>query len=66
MDDKSAHKLLGDSFRRQLLMDGGFSTVSFICSKSDDISKLTVNHAFYMCLSGLDKFEAKTTAQRRI
>lgn len=38
MDDKSAHKLLGDSFRRQLLMDGGFSTVSFICSKSDDIS----------------------------
>lgn len=38
MDDKSAHKLLGDSFRRQLLMDGAFSTVSFICSKSDDIS----------------------------
>lgn len=38
VDDKSAHKLLGDSFRRQLLMDGGFSTVSFICSKSDDIS----------------------------
>lgn len=38
VDDKSAHKLLGDSFRRQLLMDGAFSTVSFICSKSDDIS----------------------------
>lgn len=38
MDDKSAHKLMGDSFRRQLLMDGAFSSVSFICSKSDDIS----------------------------
>lgn len=38
MDDKSAHKLLGESFRRQLLMDGAFSAVSFICSKSDDIS----------------------------
>ncbi|KAA8898231.1 hypothetical protein FN846DRAFT_910178 [Sphaerosporella brunnea] len=38
VDDKSAHKLLGEGFRRQLLMDGGFSSISFICSKSDDIS----------------------------
>lgn len=38
VDDKSAHKLLGDGFRRQLLMDGGFSSISFICSKSDDVS----------------------------
>jgi hypothetical protein len=38
VDDKAAHKLMGDGFRRQLLMDGGFSSISFICSKSDDIS----------------------------
>ncbi|KAF8438219.1 hypothetical protein BGX38DRAFT_1273714 [Terfezia claveryi] len=38
VDDKTAHTLLGQTFRRQLLMDGGFASVSFICSKSDDIS----------------------------
>jgi GTPase SAR1 family protein len=37
-DDKSAKTLLGDSFKRQLKMDGGYSAVSFICSKTDDIS----------------------------
>ena len=39
VDDKSAKTLLGDSFKRQLKMDGGYSSVSFICSKTDDISR---------------------------
>lgn len=38
VDDKAAKTLLGDSFKRQLKMDGGFSSVTFICSKTDDIS----------------------------
>ncbi|KIW97825.1 uncharacterized protein Z519_01409 [Cladophialophora bantiana CBS 173.52] len=38
VDDKSAKTLLGDSFKRQLKMDGGLSSVTFICSKTDDIS----------------------------
>ncbi|GFF42819.1 nuclear GTPase SLIP-GC [Aspergillus udagawae] len=38
VDDKAAKSLLGDSFKRQLKMDGGFNTVTFICSKTDDIS----------------------------
>ncbi|KAL9114844.1 MAG: hypothetical protein Q9227_001087 [Pyrenula ochraceoflavens] len=38
VDDKAAKSLLGDSFKRQLKMDGGFSSVTFICSKTDDIS----------------------------
>ena len=38
VDDKAAKFLLGESFKRQLKMDGGFSTVTFICSKTDDIS----------------------------
>ena len=38
MDDKAAKTLLGETFKRQLKMDGGFSTVTFICSKTDDIS----------------------------
>lgn len=38
VDDKTAKSLLGDSFRRQLKYDGIYSAVSFICSKTDDIS----------------------------
>jgi hypothetical protein len=38
VDDKSAKSLLGDTFKRQLKMDGGFDSVTFICSKTDDIS----------------------------
>ncbi|KAL9618945.1 MAG: hypothetical protein Q9160_006409 [Pyrenula sp. 1 TL-2023] len=38
VDDKAAKSLLGDSFKRQLKMDGGFSSVTFICSKTNDIS----------------------------
>ncbi|KAK4109597.1 hypothetical protein N656DRAFT_839036 [Canariomyces notabilis] len=38
VDDKTAKSLLGDSFRRQLKYDGAYSAVTFICSKTDDIS----------------------------
>lgn len=39
VDDKAAQKLLGDTFKRQLKFDGTYSAVTFICSKTDDISK---------------------------
>ncbi|KAJ8108981.1 hypothetical protein ONZ43_g6263 [Nemania bipapillata] len=38
VDDKTAKTLLGDTFKRQLKYDGTYATVSFICSKTDDIS----------------------------
>lgn len=38
VDDKAAKSLLGESFKRQLKMDGSFNSVTFICSKTDDIS----------------------------
>lgn len=38
VDDQAAHTLIGNSFKRQLKFDGGFSNVTFICSKTDDIS----------------------------
>ncbi|KAI3323344.1 hypothetical protein HD806DRAFT_496329 [Xylariaceae sp. AK1471] len=38
VDDKTAKSLLGGSFKRQLKYDGTYSAVSFICSKTDDIS----------------------------
>lgn len=38
VDDKTAKSLLGDSFKRQLKFDGTYSAVTFICSKTDDIT----------------------------
>lgn len=38
VDDKAAQNLLGDTFKRQLKYDGNYSAVTFICSKTDDIS----------------------------
>lgn len=38
VDDKTAKTLLGNSFRRQMKYDGNYSAVTFICSKTDDIS----------------------------
>lgn len=38
VDDKAAKSLLGDSFKRQLKLDGTYDNVTFICSKTDDIS----------------------------
>ncbi|TGO22096.1 hypothetical protein BPAE_0182g00030 [Botrytis paeoniae] len=40
VDDKAAKSLLGESFKRQLKYDGQFSRITFICSKTDDISVL--------------------------
>ncbi|KAL8408226.1 hypothetical protein RB594_006862 [Gaeumannomyces avenae] len=38
VDDKSARNLLGRTFRRQLKFDGTYNAVTFVCSKTDDIS----------------------------
>lgn len=38
VDDKTSHQLLGDTFRRQLQFDGVFDNITFVCSKTDDIS----------------------------
>lgn len=38
VDNKTAKSLLGESFKRLLKMAGGFNSVTFICSKTDEIS----------------------------
>lgn len=38
VDDKVARDLLGGHFKRQMKFDGMISNVTFICSKTDDIS----------------------------
>ena len=35
VDDKTAKDLLGEHFRRQLLMDGQYGAISFVCTKTD-------------------------------
>lgn len=37
VNDKMAKDLLGDSFKKQLLLDGNYSNVSFVCTHTDDI-----------------------------
>ncbi|XP_066288368.1 uncharacterized protein [Branchiostoma lanceolatum] len=37
VDDKTAKELLGEGFRRQLLMDGQYGSIAFICTKTDDL-----------------------------
>lgn len=38
VDDKAAQTLMGKSFRRQLQLDGMYSNVTVICSKTDQIT----------------------------
>lgn len=37
VDDGTAKELLGESFKRRLLMDGNYSSVSFVCTQTDDV-----------------------------
>lgn len=67
VDDKSAKDLLGATFKRQLYMDGGYSTVTFLCSKSDDISvdeaidSLHLEDKASVYTNRLDELRAKKT-----
>lgn len=38
VDNKTAKDLMGDHFKRQLHLDGSFSAVTVICSKTDDMT----------------------------
>ncbi|KAI8215445.1 Nuclear GTPase SLIP-GC [Colletotrichum sp. SAR 10_66] len=38
VDNKAAKDLMSDAFKRQLRVDGSFSNVTFICSKTDQLS----------------------------
>ncbi|PSC69626.1 tat pathway signal sequence [Micractinium conductrix] len=37
VDNKTAKDLLGDSFRRQMMLDGQFNAISFVATKADNI-----------------------------
>lgn len=52
VDDGTASSLLGDTFKRQMQLDGGFGCITFVCSKSDEINILEAAQA--LGLSELD------------
>jgi hypothetical protein len=60
VDDKAAKSLLGDSFKRQLKYDGTYSNVTFICSKTDDISITEASDSL-----GLDEQISRFDDQKR-
>lgn len=45
VDDKTAKTLLGDPFKCQVKYDGTYSTITFICSKTEDISVLEASES---------------------
>jgi len=56
VNDKTARDLLGEHFRRQLLMDGQYGSVSFICSKTDilnpsEIIRFLISVEIIVCTS---------------
>ena len=71
VDDKAAKSLLGESFKRQLKMDGGFNSVTFICSKTDDISfeeaqdSLGLDEEMAPCWAEIDKLSQKENAMNK-
>ncbi|KAI0816315.1 hypothetical protein GGR55DRAFT_697199 [Xylaria sp. FL0064] len=38
VNDRAAQELLGERFKQQLQLDGNYSNVTFVCSKTDDIN----------------------------
>jgi hypothetical protein len=36
VDDRTAKELMGDTFKRRLLMDGQYGNVAFVCTQTDD------------------------------
>ncbi|KAG9038318.1 hypothetical protein FRB95_001730 [Tulasnella sp. JGI-2019a] len=68
VDDKVAKDLLGEAFKTQLLMDGNYdtSTVSFIATKTDDISCNEIITALNLEDDpGLQEIEEKTNELHR-
>ncbi len=67
VDDKAAKNLLGETFRRQLKYDGTYSAVTFICSKTDDISNTEATDSLGLNdqMAGLDDEEYEIDTKRR-
>ncbi|KAE8314943.1 hypothetical protein BDV41DRAFT_563275 [Aspergillus transmontanensis] len=59
VDDKVAHDLLGQNFKMQMHMDCAFNNVTFVCTKTDDISVSEVQDSLRLVLPSVQKREHK-------
>lgn len=66
VDDKTAKKLLGDSFKRQLKYDGQYSSVTFICTKTDDILESEVSHSLNLDVEQSETWEQITELRTQL
>lgn len=64
VDDKTAKTLMGDTFKRQLKMDGGFNSVTFICSKIVDISITEASDSLNLGVENGPRWERIETLKR--
>ena len=64
VDDKAAKSLLGNAFKRQLKYDGTYSAVTFICSKTDDISRTEAADTLHLGAE-MDEIEGKLVSLER-
>lgn len=44
VDDRTAKEMLGESFRRQLLMDGQYGSLAFIATHAGNHNNIRTNH----------------------
>ncbi|KAB8215397.1 hypothetical protein BDV33DRAFT_208397 [Aspergillus novoparasiticus] len=68
VDDKVAHDLLGQNFKMQMHMDCAFNNITFVCTKTDDISVGEVQDSLRLALPSVQKREQqdKLCAQLQI
>lgn len=69
VDDKSAKTLLGETFKRQLKIDGAYNSVTFICSKTDDISITEAADSLQLdetLQAAYDKIQELTEARKEV
>ena len=66
VDNKAAKELLGASFKRQLKYDGTYGNITFICSKTDDISTSEAYHAFNLDEVLSESYDRATQLEQQI
>jgi len=67
VDDKSAKNLMGESFKRQMKFDGTYSRITFICSKTDDISVFEASESLGIDTGAdWDKVDALEKQQKKL
>ncbi|GAD94993.1 hypothetical protein NFIA_000950 [Paecilomyces variotii No. 5] len=64
VDDAIAKKLLGQNMRRQLVMDSAMESITFICTKTDDVSTTEAQESLNLQLTSLlEEYEGKAAAR---